>query len=106
MTDFDEMLPLLKAWIYVILGSAIVMGACSCIYPLIPTDPIWTVHRYLVMRTAAVAFAVVALPGVAIAVDLITPGGSFLAAVPEAKYGPPLVVASLFIAVALLICYV
>lgn len=106
MTDYSEMIPLLKSWFCVILGSIIVMAACSCIYPLIPTDPMWTVHRYLVMRTAAVAFAVVALPGVAIAVDLITPGGSFIAAVPEAKYGPSIVVASLLLSVAMLICYV
>jgi hypothetical protein len=106
MTDFNEMFPLIKSWIYVGLFSVIVLAVCLCVYPLIPTADVWALHRYVVMRSGAVAFANIALPGTAIAFDLVTPGGSFIAKVVNPEYGPAAVVASLLISVALVLCFV
>jgi len=106
MTDWAEMEPLIERWIYASLVSAIVIAVCLCLYPLIPTTEMWSLHRYIVMGCCRVAFGTIVLPGAAIVVDLITPGGSFIARVSDANYGPAVAFASILIAVALMACWV
>lgn len=106
MTAWAEMESLVQRWIYASLVSVIVIAVALCVFPLIPTTEMWSLHRYIVMGCCRVAFGTIVLPGAVIVFDLITPGGSFIARIVDSQYGPVILCAAVVVAVALIACWV
>jgi hypothetical protein len=106
MTEWGEMEPLFRRWVYTSLAAIVVMTICMALYPLIPEDPMWSIHRYIVSRLAAFALGSLALPGIAILADYISPGGSFIEKAAGTAIGAAAIVAALFLGTSLLLCFV
>lgn len=106
MTDWAEIEPLIARWLYASVVAVVFISIGLIVYPYVPTSEQWSLCRYIVMGITRIAFGTIVLPGAAIVVDFITPGGSFIARVSDAKYGPAVAFASILLSVALMACWV
>jgi len=94
-----------KRWAGSSLLGALVILACLTISPAVLGDDPLMLWRYIILRTTAFAFGVIALVGGLLFVDSVTPG-DWLEKVENTAYGPVILLSVVTIAIAIIIAYV